>query len=184
MLQHLRHHFERLPCMASCLDCFFLRVHVWGRERLTQTPSMSLLLNYESAVINTTENKKASLPLTARGGMDYGLPHCFEQQQHRPQKSIWPQAAARATDIHMSSGGTTDREHQHLSGRSMGHRHQHGLQWQHRWWATRPNPHLHPHPVAAQTGWCLWSVLLVEAMLFSMVGQCGCACPLRSCWRF
>lgn len=83
---------------------------------------MSLLLNYESAVINTTGNKKASLPLTARSGMGYGLPHCWQQQQqHRPQKSIWPQAAAQATDIRVSSGGNTDQEHQHLSGCSTDH---------------------------------------------------------------
>lgn len=52
--------------IASCLNCFFLGV----RERLSQRPSMSLLLRYRSAVINTTA-KEASFPI-ASGSTDDG----------------------------------------------------------------------------------------------------------------
>ena len=45
--------------MASCLDCFLLE-GAQG-EWLSQKPSMSLILNYESVVIHTTA-KEAVLP--------------------------------------------------------------------------------------------------------------------------
>lgn len=54
--------------------------------------------------------EKASLPITARGRLVYRFPHGL-WQQHGPQKSIWPQAAAQASVILMSSGGDTDHEH-------------------------------------------------------------------------
>lgn len=53
--------------------------------RLSQTPSMSLILNYESAVIHTIV-KEASLPSSVSDSMDYELPHDF-QQQHGPWTS-------------------------------------------------------------------------------------------------
>lgn len=53
--------------------------------RLSQKPSVSLILNYESSVIHTIA-KEASLSFLVSDGMDHELPHDF-QQQHGPWTS-------------------------------------------------------------------------------------------------
>lgn len=97
---------------------------------LPQKPSMSLILNVELAVIDTTA-KEASLLRTASGNTDYGIQYDFNWE------------AAWITDIDMVSCGSPDHEHQHslwrlqiidtnkASGGSREHRHPHGLRWQH-----------------------------------------------------
>lgn len=66
--------FSILITTASCLVCFS-----FGEKGLAQKPPMSLILNYESVVIDTSA-KEASLPITAGGGMDRGLPYGARQQ--------------------------------------------------------------------------------------------------------
>lgn len=67
--------FKRESLMASSLGYLFLG---GGAKRygLSRKPSMTLFLNSESAVIDTTA-KEASSPFTVSGSMDHGLPHGF-----------------------------------------------------------------------------------------------------------
>lgn len=51
---------------------------------MSQEPSMSLILLYESAVIDAT-SKEAPLPIAAGGSTDHGLPYGFWwQHESRP----------------------------------------------------------------------------------------------------
>lgn len=77
----------------------------WGMG-LSQKPSVSLITNYESAIIITTV-KEAFLII-------YN-----SHQHHRSWTSTWFPAAAWTSDIHK------------FSGRSMEYKHQHSLQRQH-----------------------------------------------------
>lgn len=81
--------------MASFLGCYFGRV--WGGEGLSQTPSMSLLLNCLSVVIDTIA-KVASLSFIVSGSTDPGPLHGFWQQH------------ARTMNIHMVSSISTCQE--------------------------------------------------------------------------
>lgn len=76
---------------------------------MSQKPSKSLILNYESGVISTTA-KEASSPITAVTAriMDFhrvsdgsryrGHPYC-PQSQHRIQTSAWPLVAAQTVSV-------------------------------------------------------------------------------------
>lgn len=54
-------------------------VPYFGGVYLPQKPSMFLILNYQSAVIDTTA-KESFLPLAAKESQDHGLPRGFWQQ--------------------------------------------------------------------------------------------------------
>lgn len=62
---------------------------------MSQEPSMSLILLYESAVIDAT-SKEASLSIAAGGSTDHGLPYGF-WCQHGSQPSTLSLVAARIT---------------------------------------------------------------------------------------
>lgn len=109
--------------MASCLNWeFYCGEGVRMEGRLSQKPSVSLILNYESAVIHTIA-KEAFLLFLVSDSMDHELPHGF-QQQCEPWTSAWLLEAAWTTDLSMVSSGSTDHENEHGSWP------QHGL-WNH-----------------------------------------------------
>lgn len=100
--------------MVSCLDCcFFLGIG----GSLRQEPSVSLLLNYESAVIQATA-EEVSLLRVASSSTDCRLPRGFWCD--RTRTSACSLVAAPTTDFNMAPIGSTV------------HRHQHGLWWEHR----------------------------------------------------
>lgn len=96
----------------------------------SQKPSVSLILNYESAIIDTTA-KEAPWPFTVSSSTDHNLyvvsgdsvdhRHLHGLQgQHKPRTSAWSLTAVWTTDIHTALRC------------SMKHRHQHSPQRQHR----------------------------------------------------
>jgi hypothetical protein len=60
--------FCELSSMDSCLHYFFLLVCV---GRLSEKPSVSLILNYESTIVTDTTTKEASLPITTNSRLDH-----------------------------------------------------------------------------------------------------------------
>lgn len=60
--------------MTSCLDCFSFGGS--GVGWIVHKPYMSLILNSESAVINTTAKKLTHLPFIGNN-TDHELPHDF-----------------------------------------------------------------------------------------------------------
>lgn len=70
---------------------------VGGRQRLSQKPSMSLVLNYESAVLDIAA-KETSLLFTVNESTRHGLPHSI-RWWHGPWTPTWPSAAAQTKDI-------------------------------------------------------------------------------------
>lgn len=91
---------------------------------------MSLFLNSESVVINTTANI-ASSPLTVSRSTDHGLPQGLWPQhgllgQYRSWTSTQSSAASRATDTIIALGGNAGQGHQHGLQGNRGHRHQDG----------------------------------------------------------
>lgn len=89
-----------LQVLRTLFNSFLSRMFLFWRvewKRLFQEPSISLLLSYESEVINATA-KEASLPITASSSTDHGHPHGF-QGQRRSQTSICLQGAAAGKTI-------------------------------------------------------------------------------------
>lgn len=119
--------------MTSCQDWYF-----FGGQRLSQEPSMSCILNCESAVIDAAA-KEASSSFTVSSSVDHRLPHGFWLQHgpwtatmtwgistdqslsmvsgastgHQPQTSAWPLVVAWTMDIHMTSCRITEHGHIH-----------------------------------------------------------------------
>ncbi|XP_040591779.1 uncharacterized protein LOC110343500 [Mesocricetus auratus] len=77
-----------------------------GSAWLSRRSPVSLPLNCESAVINTTA-EEAPLSFTISGNTDHGF-----WLQHTSQTSPWPLESAYATDVVMLSSGSTDHRHQ------------------------------------------------------------------------
>jgi hypothetical protein len=73
-------HFSILiTVFKSSLLWLSIQAVTLGRQGLSQKASLSLFVNCESEVTNTTENA-VSLPLTVSRSTDHGHPHGFWQQ--------------------------------------------------------------------------------------------------------
>jgi hypothetical protein len=101
---------------------FLSRLFLWDTGMI-QKLSVSLILNWESVVIDPT-SKEASLPFAVNGSMDHGIPHGFWWQHlwscsmdHRPQHGLLWQS--RPMDINTVLGHSPD--HGYLHGPQLQH---------------------------------------------------------------
>jgi hypothetical protein len=100
-------------CVCACVCACMCKGVCLGGERLSQTLSVSLILNCEPVVKGTTAEEGSFFFPWVGGSMDRGFLCGFWGQlllQYEPRTPSWSSLAAQATDVNMASGGN---RHQH-----------------------------------------------------------------------